>query len=207
MHVVRTVSTTLLLLGSLNLAAAQGRAYEDFVFGDSPQTVADKLVQHSDIRFGGIVPLTELGFATPSLLLNSKLLIATIDDVWFTLHFQFFDDKLYRVTLESVPLPASAIASTVETRMTQLRNMVSTTQGGPDIRAAVGPEDTQSGSVVWSDVWTTNRDGIAYFIGMGQDASQYFAALWIQWTWLKNLRDQAMGKAFPNDAKRAVHDF
>src|SRR5690606_12508291 len=94
------LTVALLLLTASALALAQPRAWRDIDFGDQFLVVADKLAQHEDVLDGYTsFPQRVQQRTTPEALLRYARPIITIAGHRYEMRFEFFDGRLFKLSL------------------------------------------------------------------------------------------------------------
>ena len=189
------------------IATAQPRAYKDINFGDSVQVVADKLVQHEDIR-DHFTPLPERveGYATAEDILRYGNLETTIGNYDYHTNFDFFDGRLYGITFQSESEDASYFDTHISGAEATLEQLITASQGAPDHRSQATLTDLNNGFATWTARWETNEEGAAYRVGLARFDLRYAALLRIEWTWLAGLHDEAIDAETPG-VEESVDDF
>ena len=190
------------------VALAQPRAYKDVYFGDSLPVVAEKIVQHEDLR-DGFTPLPRRvqQNTTAEDILRYAHIVTDIGDHTFRIRFDFFDSKLYTVTFASSPLDASFFNTYVRDAEATLTQVIVSAHGPPNVTIPRSFLDLQNGFVHWTARWDSNSEGVDYNIGLARRGYFYYAVMAIEWTWLSQLRDEAIGHDPEGDIRRAADDF
>ena len=189
------------------IATAQSRAYKDIYFGDSVQVVANKLVQHEDIR-DGFTPLPERveQSTTAEDLLRYGYLMTTIGNYDYHINFEFFDGRLYEMTFQTEPENASYFDTHIAGARATLEQLITASHGPPTYRSPATLADLNNGFVTWTARWDTSEEGAAYRVRLAQFDFRYAAILRIEWTWLAGLHDEAVDAETPG-LEESVDDF
>jgi hypothetical protein len=185
-----TKGFVLVMLAALSTFALAQRAYGPINFGDSVAEVAAKLVTLEEV-YVGARPITA-DSRDPEAILRWQSKYVTIDGHRFYLEFEFYDGKLFRLRMDSAPQTANYFDTAVASARAALVDVISTSHGPSSRTHSVSFLDMRSGFVQWTNVWDTNPDGVAYKVGLGEGEHRYRASLWIEWTWLRDLHDEAV---------------
>lgn len=156
----RLALTALLLLATT--ALAQERAWRDVTFGMTSAEYREALVGYEDVTvapFGVVtVPLAGTTYNLMSL---------------------WPDDQLGRLMFRSPPLTASFFDSTLQQRLRELAEVITTATGTEPKRSrpsfsSVGP------GVTWTHEWPIDENGVLRRVGIEMIAYEYRAVLWIE---------------------------
>ena len=197
-----------LLFATASLAHAQGRAYRSVDFGDSLEVVTNKVLD--DLHFmNGLGNPARADTSFPEQLLHrNRYVLVDIAGTRYRVYFDFFDDKLFRVSFFTHrPHTANYFDTLVSAERDALVNVITSARGAPTSTTRLSFLDMQTGFVRWSHVWSPNADGTEHFIGIGEWQHTYFAAMRIQWAWLAGLYEAALQRAADEDEQDAVGDF
>lgn len=201
----------LLAVPLVAVATAQSgpRAYRDIHFGDSFSTVAQKVFTDDSFTdlFGR--PISEVSTArSPTEQLQWKYgIYVTVGGVLYNAYFDFYDDKLFRVRLQSDTKNASMFDTEVARLRDNLADVITRAHGAPTSTRRIQFFDMQDYHIVWSHRWSTNEDGVEYAVGIGEGSSVYYAGLWIEWAWLRDLHDEDLAKKQQDAVDESVDDF
>ena len=200
----RPITVGLLLI--LNIAIAQGKAFRDINFGDPFVTVTQKVL-NDEVFKNQFDRHVTMDTTVPEKILELQSQYVDVGGTRFEIDFHFYDDKLFRVTFYSDDLSANYFNTTVKQMRDVLVQVITRANGSPDTGRNISLLDMDSGYIKWSHTWQTNNEEFEYKIGLGEAKSTYYAAMWIQWTWLANLYEEAL-QGEENDAiEESVRDF
>lgn len=209
----KRLSAVLLGVGVVLMASATaqqpGRAYRDIYFADSFSVVANKVL--ADEAFTDVFgkPMGAINSApTPELFLSWSPRIHTqVGEYSYLVEFEFYDDKLYRVKVESDPQSATAFDTYVRAHHDTLVSVIERAKGRADMARELQFFDIDPGFISWSHKWPTNSEGVAYSIGIGEGQYDYYAGLWIEWTWLKEFKASAERQQGRDQQSKSAGDF
>ncbi len=168
----------------LSLTTAQDlRAWQDLNFGDSPEVVQTKLEQMSA---EGRFDLTDswLGdwYSKDPTLRTYDVNLAGVKT---GLQFEFYDNKLFRLTFDTDGQSASYWDSSIKPDYAILRQVLVTALGKPGTSRTLEFFDTEAGYIVWGDIW--KAEGVSRKLGIYETTSyEYGVELWIEWDWMVN---------------------
>ena len=203
-----SVTLSLLLLLSVTTALGQGRAYRDINFGDSFETVTNKVLD--DLHFmNGLGNPARADTSYPQdILKRNRYVLADVAGARYRIYFSFYDDKLFRVSFYSdEDYSANYLATAVSELRDSLVDAISRSRGNPSRTYPVSILDMQSGRITWSHVWDATTEGTQHFIGIGEYTHTFYAAMWIQWEWLAGLYEAALNQTKDDAVDDSASDF
>lgn len=196
-------------LVSAAFAEAPIRAYRDINFGDSAAVVAQKVFDDTSIR----TPLEAytadsrtLGRFTQQIA-DRNAFYVDIGGIKYDVTFVFNDNKLYRIRFISALESASYFDTRVKQSRDNLVDVITRAHGRPTTTTNLSFFDMQAGYIKWSHVWRTNSEGVAYKIGIGEGGYEYYASLWIEWSWMVDFIAQAEQDLKNNQQRDDAGDF
>ena len=126
----------------------------------------------------------------------------------YYLDFDFYDGKLFRLRFHSPFQNANYFDTDVQRKRDDLVAVIAKAHGPPTSTSNVSFFDMQPG-YVFSHAWNTNADGVAYNIGLAEAGAgnTYGAALWVEWTWLREQYDAAQQQQQDTKKNNSANDF
>lgn len=194
----------------LSAAAAQaGRAYRDIHFADSFDTVANKIFK-DEAFLNGFVPVSRsLGMAkSPREWLSWGMQVNTIiGGDRYLVDFDFYDDKLYRITFTGGAYSASYFDTALMDLRDNLVKVITGAHGSPSHTRETSLLGMSAGYVTWSHIWDTNAEGTSYRIGLAQSGFSYYPVLSIEWTWMSELVAGLDAQSADDQIRQSQDDF
>ena len=196
----------ILVLVFAPLALAQGKAFRNISFGDSLAEVTQQVLTDEAFRNQFDHPVRQ-DTTVPERVLELQSQYVTIGGQRYEIIFNFYDNKLFRLEFYSDDLTANYFDTDVKDLRDTLVSVISSAHGNPTTTYDVSFFDMQSGYIQWSHKWPTNAEGSAYKIGIGEVESTYYAAMWVEWSWLTELYEQATQADQEGTVEESSNDF
>lgn len=193
-----------LLLILLSNSLAQGKAWRDIQFGDSPDVIGQKLRAYDDVTVGWLCSEAVVGINPPQTtnLVSDDIMKkcmqnslyegfhTKIGSSEFTINFEFYDSKLFRVKFRGASWPADMLDGTVKADRDMLAAIITQARGAPNYAKDLTILGIDPEYYNWTHMWDTNSEGVATFIGLSSYDFKYYPVMWAEWTYLRELYDQ-----------------
>lgn len=209
----------LFVLCAASFGYGQGKAWRTITFGDSTDEVAVKLQSFDDVELGPLCDVVATSRATNeetyakvhdclTELEGFNSFDVPIGDSQYSVTFDFYDGKLYRVRFRGISMSAEYLGSIILPRRDYLVSLISKAVGPPDTTARASILDLRQGYTRWTHVWNTDRTGVARSIGIyATTGFKYEPVMYIEWTYLRRLHDQAVRQMQEQRSTEDSSDF